>query len=341
MIVCNALPEPNSATTFSGTGLRDWTPVTLCQLCDYFMQRALVRGVIDAAKASKGMSKTEKAPPNGMLFYQYSCLTMAFPVGQDGIASIAKARTVPRIRDSYTAAVACKKKNNKHKNRAKGVQRMKTSASLSCMPGLCSPIEDALPVGEEEGEEAGGEAGMEAGSEARVEAGVEARGEAGVEAGSEAGMEGGMKAGVEAGMEAAGGHRSSQGGRRGGSLIWWVLWYTGTITVASDELEKSTLDNLAHWARKLSKRLSKNSVKTLEVGEKCIGDGKDLLKGTLPVHVPTRLTWRSPGVTGYDNDAFDRSFDMSANEKTVELAILKNSEMLLNAGVNGKPERLL
>uniref|UniRef100_A0A4W4EU35 Transmembrane protein 238a n=1 Tax=Electrophorus electricus TaxID=8005 RepID=A0A4W4EU35_ELEEL len=42
------------------------------------------------------------------------------------------------------------------------------------------------------------------------------------------------------------------------SLIWWVLWYTGTITVASDELEKSTLDNLAHWARKLSKRLSKN-----------------------------------------------------------------------------------
>ncbi|XP_026855487.2 transmembrane protein 238-like [Electrophorus electricus] len=125
------------------------------------------------------------------------------------------------------------------------------------------------------------------------------------------------------------------------SLIWWVLWYTGTITVASDELEKSTLDNLAHWARKLSKRLSKNSVKTLEVGEKCIGDGKDSLKGTLPVHVPTRLTWRSPGVTGYDNDAFDRSFDMSANEKTVELAILKNSEMLLNAGVNGKPERLL
>ncbi|XP_072523804.1 transmembrane protein 238-like [Salminus brasiliensis] len=118
------------------------------------------------------------------------------------------------------------------------------------------------------------------------------------------------------------------------SLIWWVLWYTGNIRVSSEDLEKiSTLDNLTHWARKISKRLSKSGVKSLEGGEKKLvsgdGDGKDGVKEPVPVHVPTRVTWPAPDTAGYDNEAFERSVESpSVSERTVELDILKNSEML-------------
>uniref|UniRef100_A0A3B4D733 Uncharacterized protein n=1 Tax=Pygocentrus nattereri TaxID=42514 RepID=A0A3B4D733_PYGNA len=69
------------------------------------------------------------------------------------------------------------------------------------------------------------------------------------------------------------------------SLVWWVLWYSGNIPLSSEELEKiSALDNFAHWARKISKRLSKSGVKTLEAGEK-----KPVSGVTNNVNVPSKV----------------------------------------------------
>lgn len=124
------------------------------------------------------------------------------------------------------------------------------------------------------------------------------------------------------------------------SLIWWIMWYSGNIKVSSEDLERVSFDNFAHWARKLSERLSKSGVKTLEAGEKCIGNGKKSMGDVTP-HAPTRITWEHSGTTGCLNEGYDRSLDAQTNEKTVELEILKNSEMLLKSTANGKTERFL
>ncbi|KAJ7987873.1 hypothetical protein DPEC_G00331100 [Dallia pectoralis] len=65
------------------------------------------------------------------------------------------------------------------------------------------------------------------------------------------------------------------------SLFWWIIWYTGNIKVYNEDVERKTLHNFAHWARKFSERLSKGGMKTLEAGERCMGNGKELGNGTL------------------------------------------------------------
>lgn len=114
------------------------------------------------------------------------------------------------------------------------------------------------------------------------------------------------------------------------SLFWWVMWYTGNIK-PSEDLHKNSFHNFAHWARKLSERLSGGGKKPLEAREKCIDHGKRSTNGDATRHAPTRITWENSGTAGRDNEAFERSGD----ERTVELDILKNSELF------GKQERVL
>lgn len=126
------------------------------------------------------------------------------------------------------------------------------------------------------------------------------------------------------------------------SLIWWILWYTGNVKVYSEDLESAAVDiNFTHWARKLSERLSQSGMKTLEAGEKKknMGSGKEM-NGEVPVHAPSRITWGNDCVSGHDNRGYDRSTDSAPSEKTVEMDIMKNSEVLLQT-VDGKAERLL
>ncbi|XP_051959394.1 transmembrane protein 238-like isoform X2 [Xyrauchen texanus] len=119
------------------------------------------------------------------------------------------------------------------------------------------------------------------------------------------------------------------------SLFWWIMWYTGNIKVSSEDLEKSTLDNFAHWAQKLSKRLSKSGMKTLEAKEKSIGYGKKSVNGDVTTLTPSRITWDNSGTAGCVNNAYDRSSDLPPKERTEELEILKNSEMFLKSNANG------
>ncbi|XP_030018994.1 transmembrane protein 238-like [Sphaeramia orbicularis] len=125
------------------------------------------------------------------------------------------------------------------------------------------------------------------------------------------------------------------------SLVWWVLWYTGNVQMYTEEKRGSLDSTFAHWARKLSERLSMRGVKTLEDEKKhSIGNGKDM-NGT--VRGPCRVTWDDPGggsESGHDNKGFEVGTEGAPADKNVELGVLRGSDVDLQP-MEGKAERLL
>ncbi|XP_069012356.1 transmembrane protein 238-like [Embiotoca jacksoni] len=130
------------------------------------------------------------------------------------------------------------------------------------------------------------------------------------------------------------------------SLAWWVLWYMANVQLYAEDKTSSLDINFTHWARKLSERLSKNGMKPLEAPEEkkmSRGNWKEM-NGTVRVASTCRITWEGGSgggavFSGHDNREFDEGKECASGaNKTVELGVLKSSDMVLQ---DNKAERLL
>lgn len=118
------------------------------------------------------------------------------------------------------------------------------------------------------------------------------------------------------------------------SLIWWVLWYTVNVQLFAEERPGFYI-SFAHWAGKLTDRLSKSGVSPLAggVGKKMknVGNEKESC-GTVCVAAPYRVTWehscRRGSVSGHYNGGFAGRTEYA--DTNVNLGLLAGSPQALD-----------
>ncbi|CAL8304089.1 unnamed protein product [Lota lota] len=106
------------------------------------------------------------------------------------------------------------------------------------------------------------------------------------------------------------------------SLFWWIMWYTGNISVYPSA-DRSSLDiDLMHWARKVSEKLTESADKKNRVV------GMKGVLGTAPGGLTlSRNPWDIGTLSGHHNKGFEGYPEHMPSEKTVEMGILKSPDV--------------
>ncbi|XP_030195596.1 transmembrane protein 238 [Gadus morhua] len=123
------------------------------------------------------------------------------------------------------------------------------------------------------------------------------------------------------------------------SLFWWIMWYTGNVSVYPS-VDRGSLDvDLMHWARKVSQKLTLESAETKKKKKKMKKNGESGVKGTAPpgvLNTVTRISWDNSTLSqGQHNKGFEAYPEHMPSEKTLEMGIFQSPDVSSHTAVGG------